>query len=100
MEENNKLKKETFSKNVHDYIELISVYLNKKEMIDHEYSVDELAFFKKLSKFHSLSALYYLAIRDLKISIDFDDLKKLEERYLSILRRDILLHENLDHELM
>ena len=84
--------KEKFSSYLDKYLHLISLYLNKKTI---DFSIDEetLNFFVNISKSHSLLALLYKALNDTKVDIPSDKLKKLEEYYLSILRKDVLFNK-------
>ena len=81
--------KEKFSSYLNNYLHLISLYLNKKTI---DFSIDEemLSFFIDFSKKHSLLAFLYKALITTKADITADKLKKLEEYYLSILRKDVL----------
>ena len=76
------MEKEVFKSNVYQYIKLISLYLNKKEASDFVLDKDNLSFFVKLSKHHSLTALFYKAVLSSKAQIEEKHLNKLEEYYL------------------
>ena len=82
--------KELFLNQVKEYIRLLSLYLNKKE--DPSFVVDKnlLSFFLKLSKHHSTIALLYKALMEVKVQVDEEVLHKLEEYYLSNLRKCVL----------
>ena len=82
--------KELFLNRTKQYIKLLSLYLNKKE--DPSFIIDknQLAFFLKLSKHHSTTALMYQAIMNVKAQVEEDDLHKLEQYYLSNLRKSVL----------
>ena len=84
------MEKKDFSKQVHDYIKLISLYFNNKEAASFEIEKSELLFFYQLSKRHSLRALFYLALRYLKTNVDSEFLQKLENYYLLTVQRDVL----------
>ena len=76
------MEKQQFSKLVHSYINLLSLYLNKKEASDLTIEDKELSFYIKLSKHHSLTAFLYKTIETTKVSVNKDILNKLEEHYL------------------
>ena len=82
--------KNVFTNQIHGYISLLSSYFNNKETPFSNLSTDELSFFYKVSKHHSLRALFFLAIRDTKTNVSVDGFKKLEDYYLLTLRRDVL----------
>ena len=84
------MEKEQFNNNVHQYIKLLALYLNKKEAQDFVLDKDNLPFFFQLSKHHSLKAFFYAAVKDTKASISDKDLKRLEEPYLLALRKNVL----------
>ena len=84
--------KEQFIKSVHDYIHLVALYLNKQTS-DFEIDDEQLKFFLKLSKHHSLVALLYKAIKDTGLKVDDEKLKKLEEYYLSVLKKGVLFEQ-------
>ena len=81
------MEKEQFRGYVHQYIKLISLFLNKKEAQDFPIDEQTIPFFLRLSKYHSLTVVLYKAIIDTKLKIDEKDLKKLEEAYFSNLRK-------------
>lgn len=76
------MEKEKFALYVHNYIKLVSLYLNKKEASDFVIDNKILSFFVKLSKAHSLSAFLFKAIEGSKVKIDEEVLLKLEQPYL------------------
>ena len=84
---------DTFTHNVDSYLHLLSLYLNKKEATDFKIDEEQLSFFLKLSKLHSLSALLYKALKDTKADIPQEQLNKLEEYYLANLRKDVLFEK-------
>ena len=63
------MEKETFFKNVKKYIKLLGLYLNKKEDPSFALDKNELSFFIKLSKHHSLMAFLYQAINNVKVNV-------------------------------
>ena len=79
-----------FKEYVHQYIHLLSLYLNNKK--DNSFSLNEetLNFFNKLSKLHSLRAIYYLAIKDVGVKVEQGYLNKLEQYYLSNIKKSLL----------
>ena len=81
------MEKELFKQYIDKYIKLLSLYLNKKEDSSFEIDKSLVSFFYKISKAHSLSALLYKAIVDVKASIDKEYLVKLEEPYLLNVRK-------------
>lgn len=84
------MNKENFTKYVFDYLSLLGLYLNKKEATDFVIDEEELSFFMQLSKHHSLLALLYQALKNTNIKVDEAQLKKLEECYLSNIRKSAL----------
>ena len=85
--------KEKFVNQVNSYLHLIALYLNKKTAVDFKVDEETLSFFALLSKNHSLMALLYKAILDTRLEIPQDKLKKLEEYYLSTIRKDVLFEK-------
>ena len=81
------MEKEQFKNLIHQYVKLISLYLNNKEVSDFVIDKDILSFFARMSKHHSLSALLYKAITNVKAQIDEKYLSKLEEPYLLNVRK-------------
>ena len=81
------MEKEKFKQYINDFIKLLSLYLNKKEDPDFCIDKEELSFFLQLSKFHSLSAILYLAIKTVKVNVEEDILNKLEQQYLLNIRK-------------
>ena len=79
-----------FNNYVHQYIKLLSLYLNKKE--DKDFIIDKpaLSFFYKLSKYHSLRAVLYLALKTTKVSVDQEALNKLEQYHLNNVKKAVL----------
>ena len=85
------MEKVEFLNNVKEYIKLFSFYLNNKSLKDYKIDDKKLSFFLKLSKYHSLKALFYLVIKDNNIQPEI--LKKLEDYYLLTLRKDVLFEK-------
>ena len=87
------MEQEQFKSYVHQYIKLISLYLNKKE--DSGFIIDKamINFFYKLSKYHSLRAVLYLAIKESKASIEKEYLEKLEQYYLNNVKKAVLFEK-------
>lgn len=81
--------KDNFSKGVHAYLRLIHLYLNNKEDPEYEVNDKRLAFFTRLSKANSLSALLYLTLKNTKVKIDKDKLNSLEASYAANIKKGI-----------
>lgn len=81
------MEKEKFTLYVHNYIKLISLYLNKKEASDFVIDKDNLSFFVRFSKYHSLSAFLFKAIEKTKVQFNKEYIHKLEEPYFLNLRK-------------
>ena len=84
------MEKEQFLLKTKDYIRLLANYLNNKEDPSFIIDKDQLSFFVKLSKHHSTLALLYQAIMTTKAQVDEESLNKLEQYYLSNLRKCVL----------
>ena len=87
------MEKEQFAAYLHQYIKLLSIYLNKKEAPDFVIDKNLLSFFVKLSKHHSTTALLYKALVTTKVDVDPESIKKLEQYYLLNLRKVALFNE-------
>ena len=87
------MEKEQFLNHIHAYIKLLGLYLNKKEAPDLTIDKNQLSFFIKLSKHHSLRAILYKALIDTKAQVDPECLTKLEEYYLLTLRKAVLFEK-------
>ena len=87
------MEKETYIKYLKDYLHLVALYLNKKE--DPNFKIDEsnISFFVNLSKMHSLTALFYKVVKDTKVDIKSEYLKKLEEYYLANMRKHVIFEQ-------
>lgn len=84
------MEQEQFFNNVSKYIHLVSLYLNKKDASDLTIDDNELSFFVKLSKHHSLVSFLYKVIKDTKVNVSEQSLKRLEEYYYSRLQKVVL----------
>ena len=76
------MEKEKFAQFVHQYINLLGLYLNKKEAPDFVIDKNNISFFYNLSKHHSLNAFFFKAVESTKTQIEESNLLKLEEAYL------------------
>ena len=85
--------KELYLKNLKDYLHLLSLYFNKQEAPEFKIDDSNISFFINLSKKHSLTALFYKVVKDTKVDIKEEYLKKLEEYYLSNLRKHVLFEQ-------
>ena len=81
------MEKSAFLNNVHQYIKLLSLYLNNKEASDLKFDEKQLSFFDKLSSRHSLKVVYYAALKETKVDVNQDYLNKLEQNYLFNVRK-------------
>ena len=84
------MEKEIFLNNVKKYIKLLGLYLNKKEDPSFAINKNDLDFFIKLSKHHSLTALLYQALIKVKVDVNKEVLSKFEQYYLANLRKSVL----------
>ena len=82
--------KQIFLNNIKKYIKLLGLYLNKKEDPSFALDKNELSFFIKLSKHHSLMAFLYQAINNVKANVPSEALNELEQYYLANLRKSVL----------
>ena len=82
--------KQIFLNNIKKYIKLLGLYLNKKEDPNFNINKNELSFFIKLSKHHSLMAFLYQAINNVKANVPSEALNELEHYYLANLRKSVL----------
>ena len=82
--------KELYLKNLKDYLHLVALYFHKKEATDFKIDESNISFFVNLSKMHSLTALLYKVVKDTKVDIKEEYLKKLEEYYLVNVRKHVL----------
>ena len=84
------MEQEEYIKYLKDYLHLIALYLNKKEEPSFKIDDNNLPYFIKLSKNHSLMALFYKVVMTTKVEIKEEYLKKLEQYYLSNMRKYVL----------
>ena len=84
---------EKFKKYVNEYLYLISLYLNKKEANDFVIDQEKFSFFYKLSKYHSLLALFYQVLKNTKVKVDEEYLNKVEQAYLLNVRKSLSFNE-------
>ena len=85
--------KEQYLKNLKDYLHLVALYFNKQEATDFTLDESNLPFFIDLSKKHSLTALFYKVVKDTKVNIKEEYLKKLEGYYLANVRKCVLFEQ-------
>lgn len=85
--------KELYLKNLKEYLHLLSLYFNKQEASDFKIDDSNISFFINLSKKHSLTALFYKVVKDTKVDIKEEYLRKLEEYYLSNVRKHVLFEQ-------
>ena len=83
------MNQEQFLKGIHHYIRLIALYLNNKEDPDYEVTDGKLSFFLKVSKGHSLNALFYQVLKNTKVKIDNDKLASGESYYAMNVKRSL-----------
>ena len=81
------MEKEQFNQYLHQYLKLLSLYLNNKEAKDFVIDKDSYSFFSRLSKHHSLTAFFFKAVESTKAQIEESYLRKLEEAYFINLRK-------------
>ena len=81
------MEKEQFNQYVHQYLKLLSLYLNKKEAKDFVIDKSNISFFARLSKHHSLSAFFFKAVESTKAQIEEEYFRKLEETYFFNVRK-------------
>ena len=84
------MEKEQFLSKIYFFTNLISMYLNKKEDPDLVIDDAKFSFLFKLASHHSLNSLLYKVLKDTKVQVSEENLKKLEDYYLSNLRKDVL----------
>ena len=85
--------KELYLKSLKDYLHLVALYFNKQEATDFTLDESNLPFFIDLSKKHSLTALFYKVVKDTKVNIKEEYLKKLEGYYLANVRKHVLFEQ-------
>ena len=84
------MEKQLFLSRIHFFIKLISLYLNKKEDPDLVIDDAKFNFLLKLAGHHSLNSLLFKVLKDTKVQVSEENLKKVEDYYLSNLRKDVL----------
>ena len=84
------MEKQVFLSKIYFFTNLISMYLNKKEDPDLVIDDTKFSFLFKLASHHSLNSLLYKVLKDTKVQVSEENLKKLEDYYLSNLRKDVL----------
>ena len=84
------MEQEYFTNRILAYFHLLGLYLNKKEASYLKIDQESLPFFIKLSKYHSLSALFFKVVKETNVDVSKEDLKKLEESYLLNVRKSAL----------
>ena len=87
------MEKEQYYQLLKDYLHLVALYLNKKEATDFKIDESNIGFFVNLSKKHSLVALFYKVVKDTKVDIKPEYLRKLEEYYLANVRKGVLFEQ-------
>ena len=87
------MEKEKFKQYIHEYLKLISLYLNKKEVKDFVVDKEKLSFFYKISKYHSLKALLYQVLTATKVDVPKEDLTRIEQDYLLNVRKSLSFSE-------
>ena len=84
------MEKREFLSKIYFFTNLISMYLNKKEDPDLVIDDAKFSFLFKFASHHSLNSLLYKVLKDTKVQVSEENLKKLEDYYLSNLRKDVL----------
>ena len=87
------MEQEQFKKYIYEYLHLISLYLNKKEAEDLSMDKERFAFFYKISKYHSLRALFYQVLSNTKVNVDKEWFSKVEQDYLLNVRKSVSFAE-------
>ena len=87
------MEQEQFKKYIHEYLKLLSLYLNKKEAKDFVINKEKASFFYKISKYHSLRAFFYQVVTALKLDVPQECLSKLEQDYLLNVRKAVSFEE-------
>lgn len=87
------MEQEKFKQFVHEYMRLISLYLNNKE--DPSFIVDKerVSFYYGLSKYHSLKAFLYQVLKSTNVDIKKEYLNKIEQDYLFNVRKCLAFGE-------
>ena len=87
------MEQEQFKKYIHEYLKLLSLYLNKKEAKDFVINKEKASFFYRISKYHSLRAFFYQVVTALKLDVPQECLSKLEQDYLLNVRKAVSFEE-------
>ena len=87
------MEQEQFKQYIHEYLKLLSLYLNKKEAKGFAIDKEKFSFFYKISKYHSLRAFFYQALSSLKLDIPQEWLSKAEQDYLLNVRKHLSFDE-------
>lgn len=87
------MKQETYLSYLKKYLHLLALYLNQKEEPDLIINDEELSFFIKLSKRHSLNAFLYQALINSHASFSKENVNKLEQYYLANVRKSVLFEK-------
>ena len=87
------MEQEQFKKYIHEYLKLLSLYLNKKDAKDFTIDKEKASFFYRISKYHSLRAFFYQVVTTLKLDVPQECLAKLEQDYLLNVRKALSFEE-------
>ena len=87
------MEKERFITFAHEYIRLFSLYLNHKEDTSFIVDKEKISFFYSLSKYHSLKAFLYQALKTSKVEIKQEHLERVEKDYLFNVRKCLAFEE-------
>ena len=87
------MEQEQFKKYIHEYLKLLSLYLNKKEAKDFVINKEKASFFYRISKYHSLRSFFYQVVTALKLDVPQECLSKLEQDYLLNVRKAVSFEE-------
>ena len=87
------MEQEQFSKYLHEYLHLFSLYLNDKEESSFNVDQERIAFFYKLSSYHSLKAFLFQTLKTTKVEIKKEHLDRVEKDYLFNVRKCLAFEE-------
>ena len=87
------MEQEQFLSLTKSYLNLLSIYLNQKKVDDLTIDDETLSFYLRLSKSHSLLALFFKVVESTKANINKEAYKKLEEHYYAAIRKDAFFIE-------
>ena len=82
-----------FKQFAHEFIRLISLYLNNKEYSNFVVDKEHISFFYNLSKYHSLKAFLFQVLKNTKVNIKKEYLDKVEQDYLFNVRKCLSFQE-------